>query len=349
MKKSKTKKKSNKPRVFALLPFDAEFDDVYKLGIKAACKDAGAYCEKVDEQIFLESILERIYDQISKADIIIADMTGRNANVFYETGYAHALKKPVILLTQNVDDIPFDLKHYPHIIYSGRVAELKSELTKRLRFCMENSVNVGKATDMISYINVMTQKNENKNESNQLRKLIKMVKQVQANITSQLNSQTDDEEVIFKLRYSLFFEYVISMLAACWGNFALQGLLWHLRFEIEEVEQAERVYYWDMLNCTYHIFSRSDKKIQEMQTYIKNSYLKKREAQEILDGFRQTVKNSKTIFEKDVEAVGPLADIIEFQHKAFGGRKNDFPEAPESSMTEIDLNFIDEFDADFNN
>jgi nucleoside 2-deoxyribosyltransferase len=57
-------------------------------------------------------VLERVYNQIAKADIIVAEMTGRNANVFYETGYAHALNKRVVLLTQNANDIPFDLKHY---------------------------------------------------------------------------------------------------------------------------------------------------------------------------------------------------------------------------------------------
>ena len=96
------------------MPFSGEFDDVYQLGIKEVCKSAGAYCERVDEQIFHESILERVYNQIAKADFIIADMTGRNANVFYEVGYAHALGKRTILLTRGAEDIPFDLKHFPH-------------------------------------------------------------------------------------------------------------------------------------------------------------------------------------------------------------------------------------------
>jgi nucleoside 2-deoxyribosyltransferase len=102
--------RSPKPFVFVLMPFKNEFDDIYQLGIVAACKEAGAYCERVDEQIYHGSILERIYVQIAKADIIIADMTGQNPTVFYETGYAHALGKPYILLTQRAEDIPFDLK-----------------------------------------------------------------------------------------------------------------------------------------------------------------------------------------------------------------------------------------------
>ena len=126
---------------FVLMPFDSEFDDIYKLGIKQSCFDAGAYCERVDEQIFNESILDRIYNQIAKADFVVADMTGRNPNVFYEVGYAHALGKTTILLTKNSDDIPFDLKHYPHIIYNNSISKLKDELTQRVKWCVESDTN----------------------------------------------------------------------------------------------------------------------------------------------------------------------------------------------------------------
>jgi hypothetical protein len=126
-----------KPFVFVLMPFDPDFNDVYLLGIKPVCERAGAYAERVDDQIFTESILDRIYNQISKADLIISDMTGRNPNVFYETGYAHALGKKVILLTRNIEDIPFDLKHYPHIVYHGRTTDLIGELEKRVMWALE--------------------------------------------------------------------------------------------------------------------------------------------------------------------------------------------------------------------
>lgn len=127
-----------KPFVFVLMPFDSEFDDIYKVGIKPACEEAGAYCERVDEQIYEGSILNRIYNQIDKADIIVADMSNRNPNVFYETGYAHALGKNVILLTQNSSDIPFDLKHYNHIIYDSKIHYLKTQLSRRVQWFIEN-------------------------------------------------------------------------------------------------------------------------------------------------------------------------------------------------------------------
>ena len=120
------------------MPFEPSFRDVYQLGIKEACGAAGAYCERLDEQVFSESMITRVYSQISKADIIVADMTGRNANVFYEVGYAHALDKRVILLTQDAKDIPFDLKHYQHIVYGGSIVDLSRELQKRLSHILAN-------------------------------------------------------------------------------------------------------------------------------------------------------------------------------------------------------------------
>lgn len=136
---------SPKPFCFVLMPFDKKFDDVYQLGIKEACGSAGSYCERVDEQIFHERILDRIYNQIAKADLIVADMTDRNPNVFYEVGYAHALAKPTILLTREAEDIPFDLKHFPHILYGESITSLRDSLANRLKYFL-----AGRNTDEVS-------------------------------------------------------------------------------------------------------------------------------------------------------------------------------------------------------
>jgi hypothetical protein len=122
-----------KPFAFVLMPFSGEFDDAYKLAIKPACDAAGVHAERVDDQVFHDDILQRIYNQIAKADVVVAEMTGRNPNVFYETGYAHALGKAVILLTKHAKDIPFDLQHYPHIIYGESLSTLREQLESRVR------------------------------------------------------------------------------------------------------------------------------------------------------------------------------------------------------------------------
>lgn len=121
-----------KPFAFVLMPFSNEFDDIYRLGIKAACEDRGVVAERVDEQKFSETMLDRIYRQIEYADFIIADMSGRNPNVFYEVGYAHARGKICTLLTSDSHDIPFDLKHHRHIVYNDLIVKLKDALCAEL-------------------------------------------------------------------------------------------------------------------------------------------------------------------------------------------------------------------------
>jgi hypothetical protein len=129
---------SPRPFAFVLMPFAASYDDVFHLAIGEACKEAGAYAERVDHQIFSGNILERVFNQIAKADLVIADMSERNANVFYEVGYAHALGKTTLLLTRDAADIPFDLQQFPHIVYGSSLTKLKSELTRSVRWHLEN-------------------------------------------------------------------------------------------------------------------------------------------------------------------------------------------------------------------
>lgn len=118
--------------VFVLMPFAEEFRDIYELGIKATAIKLQLHCERVDEIEFNDAILAEVYKGIRLADVVIADLTGRNPNVFYEVGYAHALEKSVILLTQKVEDIPFDLKGHNHIVYAN-IRVLRQRLEKRLR------------------------------------------------------------------------------------------------------------------------------------------------------------------------------------------------------------------------
>jgi hypothetical protein len=56
-----------KPFIFVLIPFDPAFNDLYQLGIKATCQELDVYCERPDEQIFEENMLDRIYNQINTA------------------------------------------------------------------------------------------------------------------------------------------------------------------------------------------------------------------------------------------------------------------------------------------
>jgi tetratricopeptide (TPR) repeat protein len=74
-----------------------------------------------------------------KADIIVAEMTGLNHNVLYELGLAHAAKKPVLMITQKSEEIPFDLKDIRHIPYNiNRIGELKNQLSQQIKVMLHN-------------------------------------------------------------------------------------------------------------------------------------------------------------------------------------------------------------------
>lgn len=130
---------------FVLMPFSKEFDDVYRLGIKEPAAELGIRAERVDEQIYAEGILDRIYRQIDLADIVIADMSGQNPNVFYEVGYAHAKEKLCLLVTNDAADIPFDLKHKRHTVYGTSIQRLRDLLTSDLKWAKSEIENVRKS------------------------------------------------------------------------------------------------------------------------------------------------------------------------------------------------------------
>lgn len=127
---------------FVLMPFHEDYEDIYRMGIKETANALDIKAERVDEQIFQEGILERIYRQIEAADIIVADMSDQNPNVFYEVGFAHAKEKLCILLTKDPSDIPFDLKHHRHIVYGGSITKLRESLTSELLWAKSQVENV---------------------------------------------------------------------------------------------------------------------------------------------------------------------------------------------------------------
>ncbi len=93
---------------FVLMPFDAQFLVVYKTIEKAL--EGLMKCSRADDLPIGKPILERVMRGISSAELIIADLTGQNPNVFYELGLAHTYTKDVLILAQTIDDVPFDLQ-----------------------------------------------------------------------------------------------------------------------------------------------------------------------------------------------------------------------------------------------
>lgn len=116
---------------FVIMPFDPNFDEIYHLVIKQTLKEMGWQCQRVDELPDPSHITKDIVDLTEKANLVIADLTDRNPNVFYELAIAHALKKPTIMLTQKMEYVPFDLQEYRVIIYEQSIKggeKLRKEL-----------------------------------------------------------------------------------------------------------------------------------------------------------------------------------------------------------------------------
>lgn len=96
----------------------APWEELYNDHIKPAVEALGLRCFRADEIVRPGSIIADVVEAVASAFLVVAEMTGQNANVFYELGVRHALSKRTILLSQAVDDIPFDLRDCRTITYS---------------------------------------------------------------------------------------------------------------------------------------------------------------------------------------------------------------------------------------
>jgi len=105
---------------FVLMPFGNYFDTYYAKVIKPSVAKGGLVAVRADEIYGAGAIIDDIHRSILNASICIADVTGRNPNVSYELGMAHALGKPVLIITQDIKDIPFDYQHLRAITYDPR-------------------------------------------------------------------------------------------------------------------------------------------------------------------------------------------------------------------------------------
>jgi len=105
---------------FVMMPFGQWMDSYYREIYVPAIREAGLEAVRADELFSTGSVIEQIWEQISRAKVLLADLTGKNANVFYELGLAHAANKPVVFTTGQLDDVPFDLRHLRVAVYDIR-------------------------------------------------------------------------------------------------------------------------------------------------------------------------------------------------------------------------------------
>lgn len=105
---------------FVLLPLREPFTLIYRYLVVPAVEQLDLTCQHAGEIFGPGFIVSDVRYLIQEAKVVIAELTGRNPNVFYELGIAHALNKPVVQLTQNIDDVPFDIRHLRTLEYGWR-------------------------------------------------------------------------------------------------------------------------------------------------------------------------------------------------------------------------------------
>jgi chaperonin GroEL len=122
---------------FVLIPFKEPFLEYYEEVIKVAAGATGLKAGNAGEVYGNAPIIQDIWRSIWKAAIVIADVTDRNPNVNYELGICHALGVPTILITQRMDDVPFDYRHRRCILYDTSAVnwdgKLRDKIAKTIR------------------------------------------------------------------------------------------------------------------------------------------------------------------------------------------------------------------------
>jgi hypothetical protein len=102
---------------FVMQPFAPPHGDYFESVFKLAIEQAGMTAIRADDEIFgTGKVMDQIWRGINSAKVLVAELTTKNANVFYELGLAHALGKPVVLVSSTQEDVPFDL-HQIRVIY----------------------------------------------------------------------------------------------------------------------------------------------------------------------------------------------------------------------------------------
>ncbi len=125
--------------VFVLTPFHPKYERTFGL-ITEVCREVGLRCYRGDEEHISGDLLPHTLKQLSKSRVVIANIDGRNPNVFYELGIAHAIDKGTILISQSIEEVPLDLKSNRLLLYKND-HELKEQLKTALtRALVKNNV-----------------------------------------------------------------------------------------------------------------------------------------------------------------------------------------------------------------
>ena len=112
---------SRTPSAFVVMQFGSPYDQLYNDVIKQVCSEFTLNVIRADDIYRPGVIFQDILQGLDESNVVIADVTPPNPNVFFELGYSHALRKPVILLAERGTDLPFDVSGYRVIFYDNTI------------------------------------------------------------------------------------------------------------------------------------------------------------------------------------------------------------------------------------
>jgi hypothetical protein len=128
-------RKRGQPRpCFVAMPYGPAWFKPVKRSICTAAKAVGFQAEVSSDLATPGTITDQIWQGIRRADVVVADVTESNPNVFYELGLAHALGKEVIVITQVRSLVPFDIRASRVITYDPRkLSRFEADLKNAFR------------------------------------------------------------------------------------------------------------------------------------------------------------------------------------------------------------------------
>ena len=113
-------------------------DQLYQHIIKPVCEKCGFIAQRVDEFNTSESITQEILDALNDYELVIADLTGHNPNVFFEIGYRTKSQKPIIHLKRKDEIIPFDVSAIRTFEYDLTDLDMVTATKDRLEQVIKN-------------------------------------------------------------------------------------------------------------------------------------------------------------------------------------------------------------------
>lgn len=180
-------------------------DEVMKYIIEPACAAFNYKVIRADKMSNTGLITKAIIEQIISANLVIADLTDNNPNVFYELAIRHSYRKPAIQIIKGEVNIPFDIANMRTISYETSLSGAESAI-KEIEAMMSSIENGEIVHNPVSEVSTLMSLSQNSSAENAeiLSKLLLEVQQ----IPESLNNLESNIETRFSQMLSAFIETI---------------------------------------------------------------------------------------------------------------------------------------------